>query len=607
MAKTNIFVEDAATSNELAYIKTSQNLLNKVTTQANCDAFIAAPSTYADPWQIVFLEARDTIWAQGNEYGTSEAEITAITNRLSTVEGDLNTAYTGIKDQLAALKAFVGAKPIDSRLQDEASGDTGGANTTVVEALTNVADNLESLDGRLDSLEAKGVAITENDAYLKITQSGDDVVTYTLATENLMSYTDINAAISGAIDNFNTNTVDPLESELKQEDARLAAYLNGLTTTDGTTTTYHPTVADYVTTYVSYAIDQVNNDASALEGRVKTIENNMTSYRNDIDALEIAYVVTAYQGTTNVTGTSISLANDGAITLKQAGRDIVTFNIPLDLVVESGSVIYWDGTTKSEGRATGQSTAGAGLEPYIELVLANGTGAGKYIYIPVKSLVDVYKGDDVTTTENNFTIGLTPTYKSYIDSSVNKVELAAGTNDGHIALTYYRNDTTTGTADIDLTSKFATKAQGDLADRALQKITINGQELTKSSYSYVLNGDNINVSYNTSGTAKTGTINEAIANIESKINDTQSAAVTSVSGTGVTIGGTQIPNTDTYKGNVTITTTGATVKSETLTGTQYAQSNQTIDANLTAIDAQVQANKTDIDAIKAALNWTVIS
>jgi hypothetical protein len=71
MAKTNIFIEDAATSNELAYIKSSQNLLNKVTTQANCDAFVTAYSTYADPWQIVFLEARGTIWTQEHEYGTS--------------------------------------------------------------------------------------------------------------------------------------------------------------------------------------------------------------------------------------------------------------------------------------------------------------------------------------------------------------------------------------------------------------------------------------------------------------------------------------------------------------------------------------------------------
>lgn len=615
MAKTNIFIEDAATSNELAYIKSSQNLLNKVTTQANCDAFVTAYSTYADPWQIVFLEARGTIWTQEHEYGTSDEEITAITNRLSTVEGDLNTAYIGIKDQLNALKALVGAKPIDERLQDTASGDTGGANTTVVEALTNVANNLDSLDGRLDSLEKKGVAITGNDAYLKITQSGTDVVTYTLATENLMSYTDINAAISGAIDNFNTNTVTPLKSELKQEDAKLAAYLEGLKTTDGTNTTYHPTVADYVTTYVSYAINQVNNDASALGNRVETIENNMTSYHRDIEELKTAYIVTAYQGNTVVTTANLT---NGALTLKQDGKDIVTINVPVDMVLKEGQLIT---ATADDVAINSNVIAG---EKYIKLVLNdnnNQSSTSNPIYIAVKDLVDLYDIEDSSTIDLSkntrevngsrvtyITANITEKYIGYMDGAIKGVSLTAGTTDGHIALTYTRNNNTEGTADVDLTSKFATKAQGDLAYTALQTVYINGQPLTKSSYSYVLNGDNINVSYNTAGTAgtsTTGTLNEAITDIEKKIKNAQEAGVQSITGEGVTVS----PST----GNVTITATGSTVKSETLTGTAYAKSNETIDANLTYIDKQVQTNAAniqtnanDIAAIKAALNWTII-
>lgn len=612
MAKTNIFIEDAATSNELAYIKTSQNLLNKVTTQANCDAFIAAPSTYADPWQIVFLEARDTIWAQGNEYGTSEAEINQIITRLNTIEGDLNTPNTGIKDQLNALKAFVGAKPIDSRLQDDVDpndSQKGGANTTVVEALTNVADNLDSLDGRLDDLEKKGVAITEEDAYLKITQSGTDVVTYTLATENLMSYTDINAAISGAIDNFNTNTVTTLANRLDTEDARLAAYLNGLTTTDGTNTTYHPTVADYVTTYVSYAISQVNNDAAALEDRVETIENNMTSYRSDIDELKAAYVVTAYK---NGAVTTEVNPYEGNYEIKQGSNTIFTLNIPKDMVVTSGNVIT--ATTDDVTTYAGDNLVAG--EKYIKLIIAN--DATSPLFINVKDLVDLYDVEDSSTIDlstntrevngsrvSYITANITEKYIGYMDGAIKDVSLAAGTDGGHVTLSYTKNDGTTGTADVDLTSKFATNAQGYLADNALQEVTINGKKLTKADSSYVLNGDNINVSYNTAGTATTGTLNEAIVEIEKKIKNAQEAGVQSITGEGVTVS----PST----GNVTITATGSTVKSETLTGTAYAKSNETIDNNLTYIDKQVQTNTAniqtnanDIAAIKAALNWTII-
>lgn len=626
MAKTNIFVEDAATSNELAYIKTSQNLLNKVTTQANCDAFIAAelvaPYTYADPWQIVFLEARDTIWTQGNEYGTSEAEITAITNRLTAIDG-ANGRLETIEGRLdnhdsliTALRTLVGAKPIDSRLQDPVDGSYGGENTTVVKALTNVANNLDSLNGRLNSLEKKGVAITEeNDAYLKITQSGTDVVTYTLATENLMSYTDINAAISGAIDNFNTNTVSPLADRLDTKDAELAAYLEGLKTTDGTNTTYHPTVADYVTTYVSYAISQVNSEASALGDRVETIENNMTSYHRDIEELKTAYIVTAYQGNTVVTTANLT---NGALTLKQNGKDIVTINVPVDMVLKEGQLIT---ATADDVAINSNVIAG---EKYIKLVLNdnnNQSSTSNPIYIAVKDLVDLYDVENSSTVNlskstrevngarvSYITANITEKYVGYMDGAIKGVSLATGTNEGHIALTYTRNDTTTGTADIDLTSKFATKAQGDLADTALQTVYINGQPLTKSSYSYVLNGDNINVSYNTAGTAgtaTTGTLNEAIADIEKKIKNAQEAGVQSITGEGVTVS----PST----GNVTITATGSTVKSETLTGTAYAKSNETIDANLTYIDKQVQTNAAniqtnanDIAAIKAALNWTII-
>ena len=113
MPKTNIFDENAAISAELSAIKANQNLLNKVTSEADCNAFMTSPTTYADPWQIVFLENRDTIWTQGNEYGTDSTSINNILSYIDDIES-WQTTYEPIinntKSYTDALITFVGAK-----------------------------------------------------------------------------------------------------------------------------------------------------------------------------------------------------------------------------------------------------------------------------------------------------------------------------------------------------------------------------------------------------------------------------------------------------------------------------------------------------------------
>ena len=83
-------------------------------------------------------------------------------------------------------------------------------------------------------------------------------------------------------------------------------------------------------------------------------------------------------------------------TLKQGTTTIGTINIPKDLVVEEGSLVYgaWEGNVFHENT---QETH-YGDEAAIKLVIAN---SGDIIYINVKDLVDIYTAGDGITVENN--------------------------------------------------------------------------------------------------------------------------------------------------------------------------------------------------------------
>lgn len=655
MAKTNIFIEDANVSAELAYIKTSQNLLNKVTSKEDCNAFMGSPTTYADLWQIVFLEGRDTIWTQGNEYGTSADDITYILGYIN----DINSDLADHQQLIDALNTFVGAKPVASKVRN--TDDPTGENTSIVDAIQNIASYLDthettlnSYNDRITEVENRKYSLTENSAYLTLTVS-EDKLSYELGTTDLMSATQITSEISridNAINDLTASSVVKLESQasessdnnakvnisyekaadgsvsykaylsdvasktrvyqletdLNAEDERISAYLTNLVTNEAGTEKTHNTVADYVTSYISYEIAQVKNNANDLDGRVDTLETDMQQAKDDIDALELAYAVTAWQGETNVTGTSVNLAHGGAFTLKQnnGNTNIVTINLPADMVVQSGKVI----TATAEDVTTYSADNLVEGNKYIKLIIANDPDSP--LFVDTTNLVDIYTVSDTDTVDlnidnnNNITANITDKYVGYMDGAIKDVKLIGGTEEGHVTLSYTKNDGTTGSENVNLESYFVTPTQlQTLSNESLKSITINGYTFDSDSTEHVFDGDDLNVSYNTTTTPTTGTLNEAIAEIEKKIKNAQDAGVQSITGEGVTVS----PST----GDVTITATGSTVKSETLTGTAYAKSNETIDANLTYIDKQVQTNAAniqtnanDIAAIKAALNWTII-
>ena len=670
MPKTNIFIDDAVTSAELNAIKANQNLLNKVTSDIDCNAFMTSPTTYADPWQIVFLAGRDTIWTQNHEYGTSADDINSILSYINDIES-WQTTYEPIinntKSIADALTTFVGASPVDERVQNIVN-DQPDPETTIVDAIKNLVDYVDNKDSendgeingikdRVSALEQVGYTVASSSSYITIDteQSHDSLTYYNITTNDIASATAVNSEISSLSERINDLTdssrvtieagssVDsdanarvnvisaPItgggtaytaylidvasKTELNKTNTeleRVGSYLEGLVTTYNGEDTTHSTVASYVSTAINQAIDEVNNDAAALEERVETAEGDINQLQSDVADLTVAYVVTAYQGAENKTGQSISLAHGGAFTLKQGGHDIATIHLPLDMVVKSGTVI----TATSEDVTTYASDNLTEGHHYIKLIVQNDEDSP--LFVDTTDLVDIYTVDNSDTVDmsidnnNKITAAINSTYTGYILNAINKVELATNETEGHVTLSYTKTDGTTGSSDVDLSSKFATKSQGDLADTALQGVTINGQTLTKDSNSYVLDGDNIYVSYSAEGgTATTGTINQAIAEIEDKLSHTSAAAVTSVNGTGAIFAGT---GTGTYNGDVTITINGSTVKSSSIPEGAYAIANdQTIDANLAALDNKAEVNKdaiaanaAEIQAIKNAINWTII-
>lgn len=114
-------------------------------------------------------------------------------------------------------------------------------------------------------------------------------------------------------------------------------------------------------------------------------------------------------------------------------------NIPKDMVVESGKVVWGSYTDGVFTPATDKKSA----TPYVELTLANST-ANK-IYIAVADLVNEHKaGTGISITNNadgTRTIALTSTYATNINKSVksfggSQEAITATTNDGHTVIAF---------------------------------------------------------------------------------------------------------------------------------------------------------------------------
>lgn len=118
-------------------------------------------------------------------------------------------------------------------------------------------------------------------------------------------------------------------------------------------------------------------------------------------------------------------------------------NIPKDMVVESGKVVWGSYTDGTFTPATDKKNA----TPYVELTLAN-SSANK-IYIAVADLVNEHKaGTGISITNNTDgtrTIALTSTYATNINKSVksfggSQKAITATTNDGNTVIAFEMTD-----------------------------------------------------------------------------------------------------------------------------------------------------------------------
>ena len=105
-------------------------------------------------------------------------------------------------------------------------------------------------------------------------------------------------------------------------------------------------------------------------------------------------------------------------TLKQGGTEIGTINIPKDIVIKEGKLVYgeWDGNDFHENT---QETH-YGDEPAIKLVLNN----DDVIYINAEDLVDIYTaGDGISLDDNEIAIKIDDSSESFLIVGSNGLKL----------------------------------------------------------------------------------------------------------------------------------------------------------------------------------------
>lgn len=154
--------------------------------------------------------------------------------------------------------------------------------------------------------------------------------------------------------------------------------------------------------------DALDNKVDKVVGKGLSTEDFTTSLKDKLSSIQIVKKTTP---NADQSATYELQATFGGST-QTLGADI---DIPKDMVIQSGTV----GTVT----VAGQPYAGAVVgDKYIDLLLAN--SANTHIYIPAKSLVDIYTGGDTTeisVSVNNTTNVITA---SINDSSISLTKLA---------------------------------------------------------------------------------------------------------------------------------------------------------------------------------------
>lgn len=297
----------------------------------------------------------------------------------------------------------------------------------------------------------------------------------------------------------------------------------------------------------------------------------------------------------------------------QAG---VTIDIPKDLVVSKGEVKE---VTEKDKPYTGAVVG----DKYIELTIANGSP----LYIPAKSLVDVYTAADATIVidQDANTVKVGTIAQSQVSGLSGALNAKANQTDlntvsGNVSTNKSAIATLNGTGTTSVTGKINTAIAAEVsrADAAYDaKDTAAGIKTTIDAYTVnskkissnpVLSGADIKTTGYAIASAYTAvatgdTVNAAIGKIEKRANDAYSSA-TAVTGnalTGVTFNGTAATVANKV---AAITGTGANIKvTGYAIGTNTAvATGDTVNAAIGKVEFKANKGISDAAAAKTAAN-----
>lgn len=301
--------------------------------------------------------------------------------------------------------------------------------------------------------------------------------------------------------------------------------------------------------------------------------------------------------------------------MKGSSQAGVTIDIPKDLVVSKGEV--------KEVTETDKPYSGAVIgDKYIELTIANGSP----LYIPAKSLVDVYTAADATIVidQDANTVKVGTIAQSQVSGLSGALNAKANQTDlntvsGNVSTNTTAIATLNGTGTTSVTGKINTAIAAEVsrADAAydakgtaagikttIDAYTVNGKKISANP---VLSGADVKTTGYAIASAYTAvatgdTVNAAIGKIEKRANDAYSSA-TAVTGnalTGVTFNGTAATVANKV---AAITGTGANIKA---TGYAIATANtavaatDTINAAIGKVEFKANKGISDAAAAKSA-------
>lgn len=324
-------------------------------------------------------------------------------------------------------------------------------------------------------------------------------------------------------------------------------------------------------------IEEINKDITATSVNVITpekVENK--AY------LDVTYSYAAATGTTyTVTLVDAVSAHD----MESYVQSAVTYTISY---IVNGAPTYFDTLKEIAEWISNDDTGAAAITNeigYLKDAYTYFTGA----YTNTQDAYTYFTGAYTNTQENLTTLNNAYTYftAAYTNTQENLTTL-------NNAYTYF------GEAYTYTLDKFK-----EIEDNSFVYVSYDGTNKTpiKHGGTIVVSGDTVNgvkwTDTTNGGNQATGSINDAIEALENRIHTAEGDGIQQISSPNGSITGEK--NGTTY----TLETDASKIKT-TAAGNHFAN-DVSVQTALESVDAQVNANKTNIEAILEALNWTIVN